>query len=596
MILPASAQTEKYAEPVGEDQYGSVYAVKDSPTVLTVHLDDNGEYVLPSFINSTVVREQEQHYVLQQVPAPGTVFTCPQTVNVEIMDTSVVGEPDPWSTIVVDLVDATPPAVQLELPASTTPHTSFGGVSRYVLPTAVIPDLDITDACDAQPGVDVTLNGQPYQLGFPITEEGLHIIQATVTDASGNESFEQAVFEIRPRPSITAAAVVDDVQYEVDDTGQVATLNVSVLVGSADFDPDDIRLSSVRMMAVGADGKWLGIPPVPLRDAFDGDCPLLQHEVVGASINDCYAHLEFRAVALTSELPGPPVAIDILGAGGTASALSFEWGSRAAGTPDPNAADTLLGIIDKEEPCGDPQPPDPEPPLPCDAIETFLLNPTTCTVPWTPGPAGCITGSGSAANATATTLVQGSSLSFADAPYLGACGPVSATCGTISGTALLLVQFVGDCCNCSVTSSGSGSVTADAEVSAGPIAFLANFTGLAGAGGFIQFTTPCATTLASATATVSYSTVPPVATPAINPMRVRGTTGPNTCTVPRCTSTMMIVTTGAFVNTSATAGSNSWCLAEAELTSFISGITAQPTFTNCPPDDGCDDPIDDEQP
>jgi len=585
VILPASAQTEKYAEPVGEDQYGSVYAVKDSPTVLTVHLDDNGEYILPSFINSTVVREQEQHYVLQQVPVPGTVFTCPQTVNVEIMDTSVVGEPDPWSTIVVDLVDATPPAVQLELPASTTPHTSFGGVSRYILPTAVIPDLNVMDACDAQPGVDVTLNGQPYQLGFPITEEGLHILQATVTDASGNESFEQAVFEIRPRPSITAAAVVDDVQYEIDDTGQVATLNVSVLVGSADFDPADIRLSSVRMMAVGADGKWLGIPPVPLRDAFDGDCPLLQHEVVGASINDCYAHLEFRAVALTSELPGPPVAIDILGAGGTASALAFEWGSRAAGTPDPNAANTLLGIIDKEEPCGGPQPPDPEPPLPCEVVETWVIDPPfVCTDDATVTGDGAACNGGGSTNARADTIAVGGS-SNAEISAFGALGWCNSKteCAAAAFT-MAQIQMVGDCCNCSITFDLAATVNADASIDG---TNWPHYEGNASAGGTINMLTPCGNNVAEASAQADED----------DTEDSDSGTGTVTCSVGSC-SGWLIVDSSASLSAEAEAdsvlGEVTTCQAASTLRTVAPNLNFTTASDPCPPSDDC--PIDHEDP
>lgn len=80
-IAPADEE-EKYAHPSGEDPWGTIYAVTGEPSEITEALEEDGQYILPSFINSTVIKDGQEYWVINQVPAAGTVYTCPQSVVV----------------------------------------------------------------------------------------------------------------------------------------------------------------------------------------------------------------------------------------------------------------------------------------------------------------------------------------------------------------------------------------------------------------------------------------------------------------------------------------------------------------------------------
>jgi len=129
---------DKYAHPDGEDAYGNRYEAREAPTEMKVHLDVDGEYVLPSFIDLTINREATECWVTEQIPAAGTVYTGPQTVVVQLKHICGNNE-EYWARLPVEIKDITPPEVVVMLDSNATPPKLMCGVQRYVATAAVLP-------------------------------------------------------------------------------------------------------------------------------------------------------------------------------------------------------------------------------------------------------------------------------------------------------------------------------------------------------------------------------------------------------------------------------------------------------------------------
>jgi hypothetical protein len=489
--------------------------------------------------------------------------------------------------------DVTPPSIDVVMSANVEPQTSFGGIARYVSPiggAVIVPLITVSDACDQNPSRELFLNEQAYVIGTPVTSLGLHFLRVRATDAYGNVDDNTFVFEIRERPSHAAVAVVESTQCEISPDGQTGTFGATVLISDDEFDHHDILLSSVRLFLIGANGRYLNTKAFPIADGYQGDCPIFQPLLADAQINDCLLVVRFEGTFVPESAGGCPVSLDIVGAATSGVGdLSFEWGARTANVAEASPAQTLLSLVGKIEPCGEPQPPPgpPPPPPPCDAIETYISNSSVCPTPPTPPSipavgAGC--GPGSSTLATLDVWVgtpfRGRTIATANALPGAGCGTLTAACGPLTGGSVLIMQFVGNCCDCAVTYSVQGA-------SVGPKAWATgtgSFFTYGSAWGTITVIPPCGpTSSASSSASLLFS---PSVNPPSNPVWPPAVflAPPVNCTEVGCHTSMMFITATGSVFSQAQASNGGTARAFTTLSGVIGTINASPTFAECPPD------------
>lgn len=552
LSVPMSAscfaqEQEKYARPGGEDYYGPRYEAREVPTQLKEVLDEDGRYTIPSFINLTIQRGEQDCWVTDQEPAPGTIVSCPQTVTVRLKHTCT-GSDEHWARLPIELIDRTPPEVTCILDSSTDPQVSFGGVLRYLRPAAVLPVLVVDDSCDPSPDVQITLNGAPYALGTPITALGMQSIEVRLADDSHNTTSKGIRFEIRERVSYTGAAVVQNSTSEFSPDGRTGTIRATILLAAEQFDHRDILASSLRVLLRGPGGTVLHAQALPIRGGILEDCDVFQHESAQLLMNDCYVSVEVEGAFEPQIAHQLPAELVIIGVGASNGALTFDWGAVTVNSRPANPIATLLAAVNRQDDCEQPIPPPPPIPPGCQPVETIIEHPGLCNRPWAPGTGSCASGSGSAASLLASYTVNGSASSGAYAPFSGTCG-TSTVCTGIIGEVVIVNQMVGDCCDCAFSISANGSVTVNAQAGGynGPL--LGSFTALANSAGGFAFWAPCGSldmylVPASASASQAGSSTP-------NP-DVRTVPYSLACIDQACT-TILIITTQGMVQTEATA-------------------------------------------
>ena len=105
------------------------------------------------------------------------------------------------------------------------------------------------DARDRDRGLlpcQLTVNGEPWEMGRPIEDLGIKTIVATALDDAGNTVASTYVVNIRPRIEKPAFAVVQEVMEKVGPGGiPVVEYTVSLIPG--EFDPFHVRLTTVRL-------------------------------------------------------------------------------------------------------------------------------------------------------------------------------------------------------------------------------------------------------------------------------------------------------------------------------------------------------------
>lgn len=488
----------------------------------------------------------------------------PQTVTVRLKHTCGGGE-EHWARLPITLIDETPPSISIDLSSNQDSHVSFGGVTRYVSPVVILPLIAATDACDSNPQQQCFLDGEPYQVGTPISDQGLHILDVSVVDASGNVNDVTNVFEVRERPSYTAQARVQSTVCELDPNGQTGVLTTTVLISSANFDHRDILLSSVRMILRASNGRYFHQVPTSIKDAFVVGSNVFQHESAAVSIDDCFVQMTFEAQLAANPTIQCPAALDIIGVGLTNGVISFEWGASALNIPDPQPY---------PDPCGDPEPPDPEPPPPCQEIQTILKNLSACTFPMTfGGPAGCAATSSTMSSARASLSGGGVTATRAVSvcPTAAGCNHPGSSCSA-TGNAMLVVQLVGDCCNCAISFNAIAKIT---PVSGNQSAGL-NCVGDADADGSFSVDAPCG----SVSLSTQYTNC------------ATGCTGALNCTEHSCIGWMISQTSievasdaYAFANCTSPLPSTSNCMYWAKVLVAVSSFKASTSFAPCPPGD-----------
>lgn len=367
--------------------------------------------------------------------------------------------------------------------------------------TAVVPIITVYDTCDETPVKEYVLNGQPYEFGTPITGAGLYFLNLRAEDASGNENYLSVVFEIRTRPSHTVAAVVENTTCELDQEGVNGTISARILISSAELDHRQFLLSSMRTLLRKADGTYYNTAPIPVKGGITPGCERFRDELAVAEIDDCVIVIEIES-NFFSEPPGEcPAQLVILGVGVVDGAIAYEWGTATTNVADPQARQTLLDQVEKEDECGESRPPAPLPlPPGCVHIETPIYNPGTCPGAWAPAGAPCGAGSGTISTAWVNTLINGRSNSVA-VGTIATWPCATASMCSAQDTTVLIEQLVGNCCDCVFTYSVNASVTAGASVTG-----FMSFNGSASANGRMTFTAPCDSTFIGAVATASVLT------------------------------------------------------------------------------------------
>jgi len=422
---------------------------------------------------------------------------------------------------------------------------------RFVAPAVVQPIIEVDDLFDPAPSLELLLDGQPHALGSPVGAIGLHFLVVRATDASGNTSELSIVFEIRERPSHTAEAVVEATHCEVSADGLTGTINATILISAEGFDHRDILLSSVGVMLRSDDGTYINSIPIPIADATEPDCEIFQDHLAAVLIDDCLISIGIEASFQIPPDGGCPVGLDIFGVGASGGALAFEWGARTTNAVDPTPASTLLNLVNKQGPCGEPgPPPPPPPPPPCEVVETWMggvsddcqhiggIPGIMCSVFWSTRVTAhtqAVRGRGEVTvhNLSSTQWCSGNTQCSAD------------------NVDFLLVDLVGDCCDCQITFTAGATVVATAHVSGSNIGGF--WTATATASGEMIFLSPCGTEVARAVAAVS-KTNPNVTSPAIDDSQ---TDQANVnCTVQACSALLMVRPTGSFVGEAAALKNN----------------------------------------
>lgn len=576
----------RYAQPEGEDWYGTQYAARQVPSSVTEVLDEQGHYTIPWFVDLTIFDNQQECWVVAQNPPGGTVVTGPQTVTVCLQYTCGNNEEE-YASLLIELKDITPPEVTVIADSTSNPHLSFGGVVRYLTPVVVAPIVTVSDSCDANPGKQITLDGQPYQLGMTVSSVGLHFLNAQVTDASGNSKQLSSVFEVRERPSHPAAAVVESTSCVFSPDGMTGTLHATLLLSAVTFDHLQILPSSVRVLLRNADGTYASTSPVAIKGGIVPGCDIFKDESALMQINLCRIRFEIETQFPAQTPNQPPAQFVIVGAAVSNGALTVEWGAATPNIADATPEQTLLALVNKAAPCGTPQPPPPPPPA-CTRVETIITSPGTCSDPWTAGAAPCASG-GAGSSTDCLMHATGNSTSVAGAPGWGTCSTSSA-CPPFTGQPtplttgryMFVEQMVGSCCDCMFTISANASVTVTAQAGGSAIGY-GSFTAFAQATGAVALDSPCGsadTNYVVATASESDA----------------GSTGPNpdmnmgyiplNCVHYSCTS-FLIVSTGARVSTEATAthlASGAFAYSSVDSTAHVN-INGTATVGPCDPCD-----------
>jgi hypothetical protein len=59
---------ERYAHRDGQDAYGPRFDARSVPTLITERLTDQGAFTVPSFLNLTVMRDDQECWVMSKFP------------------------------------------------------------------------------------------------------------------------------------------------------------------------------------------------------------------------------------------------------------------------------------------------------------------------------------------------------------------------------------------------------------------------------------------------------------------------------------------------------------------------------------------------
>jgi hypothetical protein len=153
-------------------------------------------------------------------------------------------------------VDLQPPTLNLLLFSTGGLHESSRGPSWLVAPAAMMIAAKADDSGLLGPILKAWHNGEPYRLGTPICDIGVHLVTVQAADASGNVAEDSIVFEIRARELQKALLVVETLDIHRQ-RGKCTSIEATVLLGATTFDPWHVHLATTQLFVLDEYGSFL---------------------------------------------------------------------------------------------------------------------------------------------------------------------------------------------------------------------------------------------------------------------------------------------------------------------------------------------------
>ena len=161
------------------------------------------------------------------------------------------------SRTVAFIIDRTPPTISFTQPLDGDFYAED-----------VVPEVAINDAY-LDPGQTVyLLNGQPYQVGAPVTDEGNYLLSLKVKDLAGNISEETIRFAI-DKTAPECVVSIEQPCFETEQGGWISSLS-SLSLTATDPGGDPESVAAIEYALDG--GSWLNYTgPFTLDDVDDGE-------------------------------------------------------------------------------------------------------------------------------------------------------------------------------------------------------------------------------------------------------------------------------------------------------------------------------------
>ena len=244
----------------------------DNPGYEEVQLRSDGNYEIPSLVGKqlkligTGPSGVDTVKIVSQDLAPRQTFSGPQKIEFHVTAQYLgVLMPPISAQIQLSLVDRTPPEMVLELDSDEPVQIDNAGRKYFVGPVSVKPHAYVFDAVSMPNGEE---RNDPYRLrvvegqtellrerSAAITQIGMHTIEASYEDASGNRVSTRESFEIRTRPygSLVAHLASFDCSERAGIAEHVSgTITLSKPVGSS----AEMYPASTRLLLVDSAGKY----------------------------------------------------------------------------------------------------------------------------------------------------------------------------------------------------------------------------------------------------------------------------------------------------------------------------------------------------
>lgn len=564
-LVLASTAAARVAAPIGD------------PVIAP--LDPFGFASVPD-VHARLHGEDTASIVVQDPPA-GTEHFGTGELTVRVTATDVNGLSS-TRRHAVRFVDHTPPALDLRIVAAGPADRTPFGLDYYVGDEAVIAVGEAVDAVDGTRTVELLVNGMPLGDAVAVIDEpGIHRVEARTTDRSGNVATDVRTFQVRSRAVEGASVAVESIVLDESPEGLVG-LDATLLLGSLDFDPRDLMLSTVSLWLGNDEDRLLNPQPIRIAGAFAGGTRHFRPQFTDASYEDGLWRMRFVADFRDRPLTEVPSRLFLTANGD--DGLMFDVLAEAPAKRDRRPLD-LLGDVRFESP---PMVAQAEAATDCEwrfEAVPYLPPTKTCNIMNGYDSFFCAAGYSILLKVDPDTF-GGTGNAFASGAGLdGSCGFGTSWCALSNGMTKWVFQSGSECCDeCTITITASP--TFRASVSLDP-------NGSAKASGSIGVATSCGNTSAVGSVTMNqagqaFGTINniPFVTPVIGGGHVIMPTAapPLNCTVNGCQASVTITTSATIEVLAYTSLFNNYAQADAALNGANAAINVVP-FT-----EDCDDP------
>jgi len=161
--LVQAEQEPEYAHPTEDPE---TFELNDYPAEpIQAPLEDDGTFVMPNFILAELEDDSTTYWTYYQEPLPGAEFHGPQTITVELQSVNEDGTETRTGRFDLELLDVTPPNVEINLISDGSTFISpSGGHPYFVAPAQVEAEVLVTDAVDGDLEVTIGHNGEAESL------------------------------------------------------------------------------------------------------------------------------------------------------------------------------------------------------------------------------------------------------------------------------------------------------------------------------------------------------------------------------------------------------------------------------------------------